>query len=105
SRTSTRAPSCRHSERRLVQAAAPCRGPPPRSGRAFALQGDAMHHPPEAVVVVYRIVLRTAVIPERDGVGFPGKAAGEFGLDLMVEQKPQQRRRFFGAHALDAHRM
>src|SRR5690606_35623305 len=54
----------------------PHAGRPPRSGGAFALEGDAMHHPPEAVVVIYRVVLRTAVIPERDGVGCPGKAAG-----------------------------
>ena len=45
-------------------------GPRPASHRPIALQRDAQHHPPMPVVVVDRVVLHAAVVPEGDRSGF-----------------------------------
>ena len=60
-----------------------------------------MHDEPEAVVVVDRVVLHAAVVPESDGMRLPDKATGEFRLDLVFEQEAQQWRAFFVGHPLD----
>ncbi len=48
------------------------------SGRHFAFEGDPVHDPQVSMVVVERIVLRAAVIPESDRSRLPVKAAAEF---------------------------
>ena len=53
-------------------------------------EGDAEHAAAEAVVVVDRVVLGGAVVPERDGARLPAEAAGELRLDLVGEQVGEQ---------------
>ena len=40
-------------------------------GESVALQRDAMHQPPVTVVVVHRVVLHTAVVPQRHRAHLP----------------------------------
>ena len=37
--------------------------------RSVPCQRDAVHHPPVAVIVVHRVVLHAAVVPERERAG------------------------------------
>src|SRR5438132_1094588 len=53
--------------------------------RPVAGNCDAQHPSQVAVVVVDRVVLRRAIVPERQRPGRPAKAAGEFGLDLLAK--------------------
>src|SRR5689334_7640831 len=53
-----------------------------------------MHDAAEAVVVVDRIVHRATIVPESERTHFPSEAAGEFRLDLVLPQEPQQRQAF-----------
>src|SRR5262244_4035753 len=50
-----------------------------------------MHDPSEARVVVYRIVLGAAVVPEGEGARLPLEATGELEPNLVVEQMVEQR--------------
>lgn len=45
-----------------------------------------MHDPPEPVIVVHRVVLRTAVVPERHRPRLPTETARQLGTDLLCEQ-------------------
>src|SRR4051794_19484399 len=70
--------------------------------RPIARQRDAMHHAPMPVVVVDRIVLRAAVVPQRERADAPAEAAGELGLHLVAEQVLQERRALLFGHAVEA---
>ena len=50
-----------------------------------------MHNAFEPMVVVYRIVLGTAIIPERKCAFPPSQTRSEFWLDLMLEKVFEQR--------------
>ena len=52
--------------------------------RLVALERNAVHHATKAMVVVDWVVLRTPVVPKRNGVGLPSEAASQFWLDLMA---------------------
>ena len=58
-----------------------------------------MHDAPVPVIVVHGVVLRAAVIPERQRARAPLEAAGELGLDLVAEKKREQWRAFRFGHA------
>jgi len=64
-----------------------------------------MHDAPVPVIVVHGVVLRAAVIPERQRARAPLEAAGELGPDLVAEKKREQRRAFLFGHAAEAHRV
>ena len=51
-----------------------------------ASQGNAMHDASEPVVIINRIVLGTAIVPEGKGTLSPAKTRGEFRLDLVFEE-------------------
>ena len=53
--------------------------------RDVARERDPVHQAPMAVVVVDRVVLRAAVVPQRDRARSPGEAAGELGPHLVPE--------------------
>src|SRR4029453_600534 len=76
------------------QGIAPPRGPRrrARSARLVARQGDAVHEAPMALIVVHRVVLHAAIVPEGDGAGAPAEAAGELRLDLMLVEIGEDRR-------------
>ena len=58
------------------------------------------------VIVVDRIVLRAAIVPQRDRARLPAEAAGEFRARRMLgEQIVQQRRAFLRRHVLEAQRV
>src|SRR5262245_27792113 len=81
-----------------------CRREPRRggaSGRRVAGQRDAVHDAAESVIVVDGIVLRAAVVPERERAGLPAIAAGELRLHLMAEQEIKQRRALLHREALE----
>ena len=61
-----------------------------------------MHHPPVAVVVVDRVVLGAAVVPEGERADFPVEAAGELRLHLVAEEVVEERRAFLLGHAAEA---
>ena len=52
-------------------------------------QGDPVHDAAETVVVVDRVVLDTAVVPNGKRPRLPAKAAGEFRPGLVLEQIAQ----------------
>src|SRR5271165_5627408 len=56
------------------------------SARLIAGQGDAVHDAAEAVVIVDRVVLGAAIVPEGERARLPAKAAGKFRALLMGEQ-------------------
>src|SRR5207247_8310221 len=120
SRRAASAPPPASSVRRSVRfpaIARACSGPPrfrrpdptesrvkqPPLARPVAGQRDPVHDAPVAVVVVDRVVLRAAVVPERNRADAPRKAAGKFRPDLLLEEKSQQRRALLLGHALEAH--
>src|SRR5207237_206864 len=71
--------------------------------RLVAGQGHPVHDPAEAVVIVDRVVLGAAVVPEGERADRPAEAAGEFGPGLVREQKAQQRRALLLGHTLEPH--
>src|SRR5262245_51360498 len=73
--------------------------------RLIAFQRDAVHQAAIAVIIVDRIVLGAAIVPERDRARLPMEAAGELRPDLMPEQKIEDRRALLLAHVLEAHRV
>jgi predicted dithiol-disulfide oxidoreductase (DUF899 family) len=75
----------------------------PNSAGSVAREGDPVHHAAVAVVVVDRVVLGAAVVPERERADLPLEAAGEFRLDLVPEEIVEQRRAFLLGHAAKAH--
>src|SRR5260221_662289 len=68
----------------------------------FNGQRYAVHDSAVAVVVVERIVLPGAIVPEGERAGLPLKAAGQLGSDLMPEQELEQRRAFLLGHTGEA---
>src|SRR6266567_3755272 len=73
-----------------------------RSARPIAGQGNAMHDAAMPVIVVDRIVLGRAIVPEGERSLRPAEAAGEFRPRLMAEEDIEQRRALRLAHALEA---
>lgn len=64
-------------------------GPNPQSHRLLrrvARQRDAMHEAPKTVIIVDRIMLGGAVVPEGNGTRLPAEAAGEFRAYLMGKE-------------------
>ena len=53
--------------------------------RAITIDGDAVHDPALAMVIVDRVVLDAPVVPKGDGVGAPAEAAGEFGPHILAK--------------------
>ena len=64
-----------------------------------------MHDAAEAVVVVDRVVLGAAVVPEGERSHPPGEAAGELRFHLVLEQELQERRAFRVRHAAETRGM
>lgn len=58
---------------------------------AVAVDRDAVHEPALAGVVVERVVIGTAVVPEGDVVGAPAPAAGELRSGGVGETEVWQR--------------
>jgi len=56
------------------------------SVRLVAGQCDAMHDAFEPAIVIHRVVLGAAIIPEGEGTALPAKAAGELRSDLVLEE-------------------
>src|SRR5882724_691103 len=69
--------------------------------RLVACQGDAVHHPSMAVIVVDGVVHGTAVVPEGQRPHLPAEAAGEFRPGLVLPQEPEQRQAFALGPSLD----
>src|SRR5262249_59758861 len=63
-----------------------------------------MHDPALALIVVYGVVLDTAVVPERDRIRPPSKATGELRSYRMLIEPTQQRRALLLGHVLEADR-
>src|SRR5207253_9617723 len=59
--------------------------------RCLRSDGEPPHAAALAVIVVDRVVLRAAVVPDRERAGRPADAAGEFGPRL-VRLKPFDQR-------------
>src|SRR5215471_4602263 len=59
--------------------------------RPVAGEGDAVHDAALALVVVDRVMLGAAIVPERDRADLPAEAAGEFRTLVVREQILQQR--------------
>ena len=76
-----------------------------KSARRVAGEGHAVHHAAKAVIIVDRVVLGAAIVPEGERTDLPAKAAGEFRALLMGEQIIQQRGALRLAHVLEAHRV
>ena len=64
-----------------------------------------MHDAPESMIVVHRVVLSAAVVPERERARLPAKAAGEFRPDLMLEEKLEQGPALLLAQSLEVRRV
>src|SRR6516164_8069127 len=69
-----------------------------RLDRPLALDRNSVHDPALALVVVYRVVLDTAVVPERDRIRPPSVATGEFRPYRMLIEPAQQRRALLLGH-------
>src|SRR3954453_9144835 len=73
-----------------------------RSARPIAGEGDTVHDAAISMIVVDRIVLGRAVVPEGERSRRPAEAAGEFRPHLVVEEEIEQWRALRLAHALEA---
>src|SRR5260370_9887414 len=73
------------------------------SARLVARQRHPVHDPAETVVIVDRVVLGAAIVPEGERADRPAEAAGEFGPRLMREPKAQQGRALLLGHSLEPH--
>src|SRR5688572_21049834 len=70
--------------------------------RTIALERDPVHQAAMAVVVVHRIVLRAAVVPQGERADLPGEPTGKFRSDLVLEEEIQKRRALLLGHATEA---
>src|SRR6516162_2346996 len=61
------------------------------SKRFVARDGDAVHAPALAVIVVERAVLRAAVVPDGERIRFPTEPAGELRLHRVRHEKVEDR--------------
>ena len=64
-----------------------------------------MHDASEPVVIINRIVLGTAIVPEGKGTLSPAKTRGELRLDLVFEELDEQRPALLFRPAFDLRRM
>ena len=64
-----------------------------------------MHDASEPVVIINRIVLGTAIVPEGKGTLSPAKTRGELRLDLGFEELDEQRPALLFRPAREAHRV
>ena len=64
-----------------------------------------MHHAAKAVIVVDRVVLGAAIVPQRDRAGLPAETAGEFRARRVGEKIAEQRRALLDRHVLEAQRV
>src|SRR5689334_12581349 len=76
--------------------------PPPLLPRPLARQRNTLHDAAIAVVIVHRIVLRAAIVPERERAHLPREATGELGAHLVLKQVIKDRRAFLLRHAAKA---
>src|SRR5258708_27067735 len=76
-----------------------------RSDRTIAGERDAMHDAAMPMIVIDRVVLGRAVVPEGERSRRPAKTAGEFRPHLMAKEKSEKRRALRRAHALEADRV
>ena len=72
------------------------------SMRLVAFEGNSVHDPAIAVIVVDRVVLGAAVVPKGDCIRLPLEATGELWLDLVLKQILQKGCAFLVRHNLDA---
>src|SRR5687768_17193712 len=66
--------------------------------RNLRADGQAAHAPALAVVVVDRVVLRAAVVPDGERARLPAHAAGELGPRLVRLEEVDERTAFLLAH-------
>src|SRR6202011_2137477 len=59
--------------------------------RRVARDGDAVHAPALAVIIVERAVLGAAVVPDGERIGFPAEAAGELRLHRVRHEEIEDR--------------
>src|SRR6516225_10790101 len=76
----------------------------PPLNRALALDRDSVHQPSPSVVIVDRVVLDRAVVPERQRPRLPTEPASEFGAHRMTVEIVQQRRALCLGHVLEPQR-
>src|SRR3569832_1231338 len=76
-----------------------------RSARPIAGEGDAMHDAALSMIIVDRVVLGRAIVPEGERARRPAETAGEFRPHLMMEEEIAQRRALRLAHVLEANGM
>lgn len=74
------------------------------SDRPVAVDCDAVHYPALAMIIVQRIVLHAAIVPERDRALLPAEAAGEFRPDRVLPEEVQQWPALLDRHVLEADR-
>src|SRR5438067_5558510 len=72
------------------------------SERPVAVDRDAVHQPALTVIIVERVVLDAAIVPERHRPLLPAEAAGEFRLYRVFPQEIEQRAAFLNRHVLEA---
>src|SRR5580765_2138389 len=80
--------------------------PPPGGGSdtagAIAGERDPVHQPAAARVVVDRVVLGAAIVPEGDRARAPAEAARELGADLVTVEVAQDRQALLARHPGEA---
>ena len=64
-----------------------------------------MHHAAKAVIVVDRVVLGAAIVPQRDRSYLPAETAREFRARRVGKKIAQQRRALFNRHVPEAQRV
>src|SRR6202041_504357 len=70
--------------------------------RPLALDRHPVHHAALAVIIVDRVVLDGAVVPERDRALLPPEAAGEFRAHRVAVEVVEERRALLLGHVLEA---
>ena len=79
----------RHRQRPSVQLPARRAAIAAGLGHCSARQSDPLHDAALTGVVIHRVVLHTAIVPDRQCAWGPAEPAGEFRPDLMTEQELQ----------------
>src|SRR5215831_9106439 len=72
------------------------------SERRITRDGDAMHTPPLARIIVERGMLDAAVVPDRQRTNLPAESAGKLRLHGMRHQKIENRPRLGALEAFEA---
>src|SRR5262249_49797733 len=73
----------------------------PASERRITRDGDAMHTPPLARIIVERAMLGAAVVPYRQRTNLPAESAGKLRLHGMRHQKIENRPRLGALEPLE----